>query len=77
MKLEVDVSFTDRQKYNLEISKLVPLQKSNVSQFGYEATEEQVAEWVAELPKGAHLLTYLCNVVIEMESDLGQIEYVR
>ena len=34
-------------------------------------------EWIFDLPQGTHLLSYLYNILTQLESDLKQVQFIR
>ena len=54
-----------------------PLNRSNLDEYATAVEYLRKKEWLSEFPKGSDLLSYLYNVMIQLESDLSTFEFVR
>jgi hypothetical protein len=68
---------TFRQRYWTKISQFLPLHQANFMLYDKSIMHMSKEEWFRDFPKGSHLLSYLYNILISLESDLSVIDLIR
>lgn len=66
-----------RQKYWTKIAEILPLHHGNIHLYDQSIHVINKDQWFRDFPKGSHLLSYLYNILISLESDLSVINLVR